>query len=70
MYVDPITRPTYDYATNIPCYNNPRRIIELHPIADDQDFYILCPEPIKRKLPLMVTPNQRKATIRPNTLTA
>ena len=70
MYVDPITRQTYDYATPITCDNNPRNIIELDPDSDDQDFYILGPEPIKRKPPLMVTPSQNKTKIRPNTFTA
>ena len=70
MYVDPITRQTYDYATPILCDNNPRNIIELDPDTDDQDFYILHPEPIKRKPPLMFTPDQFKTTIRPNTFTA
>ena len=46
IYVDPITRQTYDYATSIPCDNNSRNIIELDPDTDDQDFYILRPEPI------------------------
>ena len=41
MYVDPITRQTYDYATPITCDNNPKNIIELDPDSDDQDFYIL-----------------------------
>ena len=70
MYVDPITRQTYDYATPITCDKNPRNIIELDPDSDDQDFYILGPEPIKRKPPLMFTPSQIKTTIRPNTLRA
>ena len=70
MYVDPITRQTYDYATPITCDNNPRNIIELDPDSDDQGFYILGPEPIKRKSPLMFTPSQIKTTIRPNTFTA
>ena len=70
MYVDPITRQTYDYATPIPCDIISRNIIELDPDTDDQDFYILRPDPIKRKLPLMFTPNQFKTTIRPNTFTA
>ena len=70
MYVDPITRQTYDYATPIACDNNPRNIIELDPDSDDQDFYILGPEPNKRKPPLMFTPSQIKTTIRPNTFTA
>ena len=62
MYVDPITRRTYDYATPITFDINPRNIIEY--------FYILGPEPIKRKPPLMFTPSQIKTTIRPNTFTA
>ena len=70
MYVGPITRQTYDYATPIPCANNPRNIIELDPDTDDQDFYSLRPEPIKQKPPLMFTPIQIKTTIRPNTFTA
>ena len=70
MYVDPITRQTYDHATPIPCDNNPGNIIELDPDTDDQDFYILRPEPIKRKTPFMFTPNQIKTTKRPNTFTA
>ena len=52
------------------CDNNPRNIIELDPDSDDQDFYILGPEPNKRKPPLMFTPSQIKTTIRPNTFTA
>ena len=70
MYVDPITRQTYDNATPITCDNNPRNIIELDPDSDDQDFYIPRPEPIKRKPPLIITPSQFKTTIRPNTFTA
>ena len=70
MYVDPITRQTYNYATPITCDNNPRNIIKLNPDSDDQDFYILGPEPFKRKPPLIFTPSQIKTTIRPNTSTA
>ena len=70
MYVDPITRQSYDNATPITCGNNPRNIIELDPDSDDEEFYILGPEPIKRKSPLMFTPSQIKTTIRPKTFTA
>ena len=70
MYVDPITRQTYDYATPIACDNNSRNINELDLYSDDQDFYIFGPEPIKRKPPLMLTPSQIKTAIRPNTFTA
>ena len=70
MSVDPITRQTYDYATPNTCDNNPLNIIELDLDSDDQEFYILGPEPIKRKPPLMFTPSQITTTIRPNTFTA
>ena len=70
MYVDPITRQTYNYATPFACDYNPRNILELDPDFDDQDFYILGPEPIKRKPPLTFTTSQIKTTIRPNTFTA
>ena len=70
MYVDPITRQTFDNATLITCDKNPKNTIELDPDSDDQDFYILGPEPIKQKPPLMFTPAQIKTTIRPNTFTA
>ena len=43
MHVDYITKQTCDYATSLPCDNSPRNIIEHD--ADDQEFYILCPEP-------------------------
>ena len=70
MYVDRITRQTYDYATPITCDKIPRNINELDTDSDDQDFYILGSESIKRKPPLMFTPSQIKNTIRPNTFTA
>ena len=70
MYVDPPTRQTYDYATPFTCDNNPRNNIELDLDSDDQDFFILGPELIKRKLPLLFTPSQIKTTIRLNTFTA
>ena len=45
MYVEPIKRQTYDNATPIACNNNPKNIFELDPGSDDQNFYILGPEP-------------------------
>ena len=70
MYVDPITRQTYDYAAPITCNDNPQNIIELDLNSDDQEFYIFRPEPLKQKPPLMFTPSQSKITKRPNTFTA
>ena len=53
MYVDPITRQTFNYATPIECGNNPQNIIELDPDSNDGDFYVLTPEPLKREAPQM-----------------
>ena len=50
MYVDPIRRPTHNYATLIACDNNPRNIIELYPDSDDRGFDT-GPETIKGKPP-------------------
>ena len=38
MYVDPITRQTFNSATPKECGNNPQNIIELDPDTDDGDF--------------------------------
>ena len=70
MYVDPITRQTFNYATPIECGNNPQINIESHPDADDGDFYVLTPDPLKKELPQMFTPTQIKTTKTPNTFTA
>ena len=67
MYVDPITRRTYDYATPIACDNNPRNTIELD---TDSNFYNLGPEHIEPNPQLMFTPSQVKTTLRPNAFTA
>ena len=58
MYVDPITRQTYNYAAPFACDNNTKNNIELDHDSYDQNFYILGPEPIKRKPPLMFTPSR------------
>ena len=70
MYVDPITRQTFNYATPIECGNNPQNIIELDPDTDDGDFYVLTPDPLKREAPQMFKLTQIKTTITPNTFTA
>ena len=70
MYVDPVTRRTFNYATPIECGNNPQNIIELHTDTDDGDFYVLTPDALKREAPQMFKPNQTKKTITPNTFKA
>ena len=58
LYVDPTTRQIYDYSTRIACNNNPSNIIVLDLASYDRDFYILGPEPIIRKSPLLFTTSQ------------
>ena len=70
MFVDPITRQTFTYATPIECGNNPQSIIELDPDGDGGDFYVLTPDPLKREPPQMFKPTQIKTTKTPNTFTA
>ena len=70
MYVDPITRQTFNYAKPIECGNNPQNIIEIDPDADDGDIYVLTPDPLKREPPQIIKPTQIKTTITPNTFTA
>ena len=67
-YVDPITRQTFDYATRIPCENNPQNLIALDP--DTDQYYVLTPKPIKRDPPLLFEPRQIQTAISPNTFTA
>ena len=70
MYVDPITSQTYDFAIPISCDNNPLKILELDPVLDDQVFYILRPEPMKRKPKIMFTQSESKTSIRFDTFAA
>ena len=67
MYVDPITRQTFEYANQIPCENNPQNVISLDPDADQ--YYVLT-QPIKKDPPLFFEPTEVQAAISPNTFTA
>ena len=60
MYVDPITIQTFNYATPIECRNNPQNTIELDPDSDDEDFYVLTPERLKKEAPQLFKPTQIK----------
>ena len=68
MYVDPITRQTFEYANQIPCENNPQNVISLDP--DTDQYYVLTPQPIKKDPPLLFEPTQIQTAISPNTFTA
>ena len=52
MYVDPITRQTFNYATPIKCRNNPQNPFELDPDTDDGDFCVLTSNPLKKEAPI------------------
>ena len=49
MYVDPITRQNFEYAIQIPCENNPQNVNSLDP--DTNQYYVLTPQPIKKRSP-------------------
>ena len=70
VYVDPITKQTFNYATAIECGNNPQNIIELDPDTYGGNFYVLTRDPLKREAPQMFKPTQIKTTKTPNTFTA
>ena len=64
MYVDPITRQTFEYASQIPCENNPQNVISLDP--DTDQCYVLAPQPINKDPPLLFEPTQVQTVISPN----
>ena len=68
MYVDPITRQTFEYANQIPCENTPQNVISFDP--DTDQYYVLTPQPIKKDPPLLFEPSQIQTAISPNTFTA
>ena len=68
MYVDPITRQTFEYINQIPCENNPQNVIALDP--DTDQYYVLIPQPNKKDPPQLFEPNQVQTTISSNTFTA
>ena len=68
IYVDPITRQTFEYANQIPCENNPQNVISLDP--DTDQYYVLTPQPNKKDPPLLFEPTQVQTAISPNTFTA
>ena len=68
MYVESVTRKTFEIANQIPCENNPRIVIALDP--DTDQYYILTPQPNKTDPPQLFEPTQFKTAISSNTFTA
>ena len=67
MYVDPITRQTFNYAKQIPCENISQTVIALDP--DTDQYYVLTPQHIKKDHPLLFEPTQIETVLSPNTFT-
>ena len=70
MYVEPITRQTFNYATPKNVGITHKTLLNSDPDTDDGDFHVLTPDPLKRETPQMFKPTQIKTTITPNTFTA
>ena len=68
MYIDPITRQTFIYATLISCDNNPQIVIALDP--DTDKHYVLTRQPVLRATPMLFEPKQAQYAITSNTFSA
>ena len=68
MYVDPITRQTFEEANQIPCENNSQNVISFDP--DTYQYNVLTPQPFNKDPPLLFDPTQVQTAISPNNFTA
>ena len=65
MYIDPISRPTFNFATPISCDNNPNNVIALDP--DTDEHYVPTHKPVLRATPMLFKPKHFQHAISPNT---
>ena len=56
MYIDPIKRQTFTYATPITCDNNPQNVIALDFDADKH--FVLEPNPVSQANTMLFDPKQ------------
>ena len=56
-FVDPITRQTYDFASEIPCLGDYTNVIQLD-LENDNTWYQLSPDPMPFKKPLLFKPTE------------
>ena len=68
MYIDPISRQTFIYATPISCANNPQNVIALD--AETNEHYVLTSKFVLRATPMRFEPKQVQSAISPITFTA
>ena len=66
--IDPITRPTFFYATPLSCDINPHIVIALELGTDEH--YVLTFKPVLRATPMLSGPEQAQSAIRQDTFTA
>ena len=66
MFVDPITRPTFGYANQIPCESSLQNVIALDPDIDQ--YYVLTPQPFKKTLLYPLNPLKFKPILAPTPL--
>ena len=55
MYIDPITRQTFNYATPLSFDNNPENVIAVY--FDNDLHFVLTPEPVIRPTPVFFQPD-------------
>ena len=55
IFVDPITRQTYDFASEIPCLGDYTNVFQLD-VENDSSWYQLLPDPMRFNKPLLFKP--------------
>ena len=68
MYVDPIPKQTFKYATPIYCDKKPQNVLLLH--LDNNKRYVLTSKPVLRATPTLFEPKQVQSAVNTNTFTA
>ena len=68
MYINPLTRRTFNYNTDTSCDNNPQNVFVLH--LDKDEHYLLTRKPALRATPMPFKPKQLQSAISSITFTA
>ena len=68
MYIDPITRQTFNHPTPIPCVINPENIKALDP--DTDELSVLTHKRVLGAIPMLFEPKRVQSATSPNTFTA
>ena len=68
MYIDPITRQTFIYASAISCNNNPHKVKLLDPKSNKQNA--LNFKSVSRSTPILLGPKYAQSAVDPNSFSA